>query len=1172
MRLTSIKLAGFKSFVDLTTVSFPSNLAAIVGPNGSGKSNLIDAVRWVMGESSAKYLRGESMADVIFNGSTARKPVGQASIELLFDNTEGKLGGEYANFSQIAVKRVVTRDGQSVYLLNGSRCRRRDITDLFLGTGLGPRSYAIIMQDTISRLIEAKPEELRIYLEEAAGISKYKERRRETETRMQHTRENLDRLTDLREELGKQINHLQRQAKAAERYKELREELRLVKAQLLALRWRSIDEELQARTSQIRDSEVAVEAAVSKLRSIDTDFERQQQIQSDSSEILNAVQEKYYGLSTEIARLEQSKQHQLERQNQLQIDYQHATNAVTQAEQELTRDEQQLTQLDADIRRIEPESAAAKIAADTADEKQKSIEKELHQWQSQWDEFNQLSARTLQQAEVAQTRIQHIEQRQNESRRRLEQLLQEKAQINFSSIDDSLQQLIDEINTLKSHQEQQQKDLDSTLADIQVGQQQQQKLNQELHLSQSLMQQLSGKQSSLEALQQVALGQNDKDVMHWLKQQNLAARPRLAEILRVDPGWERAVELVLSNYLEAVCVEELASASEKIEELRTGNLSLLSQPKGAKAANTSNSRTAATLALKVSGDATTEALLANVYLADSLTEALEIAKSLQSHQSVITQSGLWLGNGWLRLHLANDQKAGVLQRQHELDQIKQQIINANETIVNLQRDLNNTQEKLQSLDEVRNQLQQQLRQTMSQISQLGASQQVKQAERNQLDSRLNQVSQGIDDTQQLLAKFDHELAQVRHEWQQALSQAESHTTQREHLSGLRDNYREQLDSCRKDFQQQKDRAHQLALQYQAAKSQYDGVKQAQQRAQTQLTGMQQRCVALQNQLNDLQSPIDVINEQLTQKLAERMELEKELQTAREAAEVVEQKIRSLTKDRHQAEAQVEQSRQALENIRLQAQSLQVKRATLEEQMEETQFILAELLPQLTDDISESINEQKVEDLERRIARLGPINLAAIEEYASVSERKVYLDAQDADLVSALTMLEDAIRKIDRETRQRFKETYDTVNEHFQALFPKIFGGGNAYLELSGDDLLETGVSVMARPPGKRNSTIHLLSGGEKALTAMALVFSLFQLNPAPFCMLDEVDAPLDDANVGRFCSLVKEMSKSVQFIFISHNKLAIEMADHLIGVTMREPGVSRLVAVDIAEAVAMAGA
>ncbi|MGE3919600.1 MAG: chromosome segregation protein SMC [Gammaproteobacteria bacterium] len=1162
MRLHSIKLTGFKSFVDPTTVYFPGNLGAVVGPNGSGKSNIIDAVRWVMGESSAKYLRGEVGTDVIFNGSTGRKPVGQASVELLFDNAEGKLGGEYASYNQISVKRIVTQDAQSTYFLNGVKCRRKDVKDLFLGTGLGARSYAIIMQDTISRLVEAKPDELRVYIEEAAGISKYKERRRETELRMQHTRDNLERLTDLRDELTKQLNHLQRQANAAERYKVLKEEQRQLKALLLAVRWRNLQQQFEQQDSAVRQGETVVEAAIATLRSLDAEFERQHEQQILTTEQFNQVQERYYALNAEIGRLEQTKQHQEEREHQIRNDSEQVEETLNSVRESLQQDQQQLESLLESVNQLEPALKSAQTQAEFDQEALLEAEETVRQWQSQWDEFNQRSAKALQQAEVMQTRMQHLEQRQSETNEKIASLEQERSQIDIAPLQQQLSDLLNEINDSKQEQSQAQNALESVNEKIRHQQEQLQSLNRELHQQRTILQQLQGRESSLQALQQIALGQKDQSLMNWLRENQLDQRTRLAQEVTVNNGWDHAVETVLSGWLEAVNVEDYQRFA--VDHIPM-NLSLYE--------NKSLTLNLAqdSLAHHVNANASIKHLLANVFTADNVQAAMEKARHLQAHESVITKEGFWFGASWMRTPRKQDEKSGVIQRQQELAQIELEIASNSEVIANLQNNVQLIEADLMALQQSQKDLQQQLQKANERTALLEAKHQVKTGELTQLESRTKQIENDLSECKQQLQTFNEQMQASRQEWQNALSITEADSGQREALLLKRDEFQNRLDEIRRRNREQSDKVHELRLELQSAKTQHDALLQATQRLNSQQSQLVQRLETLQNQLQEAIAPIAGLQTQLEEKLNQQLSIETELNAAREAMDLVEQKSRELTKDRQQAESQVDQVRTNLEQLRMASQTLNVKRATIEEQLQESDASLETLLAQLTEEHEEKQLESQEEEVQRKIARLGPINLAAIDEYAELAERKGYLDKQDADLVEALTTLENAIRKIDRETKTRFKETFDLVNANVQTLFPKIFGGGSAMLELTGEDLLETGVAIMARPPGKRNSSIHLLSGGEKALTALSLVFSLFQLNPAPFCMLDEVDAPLDDVNVVRFCNLVKEMAKTIQFIFISHNKLAIEMADQLTGVTMREPGVSRLVAVDVAEAVAMAG-
>lgn len=1167
MRLKNIKLAGFKSFVDPTTVDLPSKLVAVVGPNGCGKSNVIDAVRWVMGESSAKYLRGESLADVIFNGSTGRKPVGQASIELNFDNSDASLGGQYAQYSEISIRREITRDGQSNYYLNGGRCRRRDITDIFLGTGLGPRSYAIIEQGTISRLIEAKPEDLRVYLEEAAGISKYKERRRETELRIQHTRDNLERLNDLRAELDKQLEHLQRQANAAKRYQTLREEERLLKAQLQALRWHVLHQQLLVIEQAIKEREIQLEASIAEQRALDAELERQKQSHHDVTEQHNQVQSEYYRLGAEITRLEQTLQHHRERRQELLADQAQLVSAVQEAQQLLQEDNQRAEKLGTELAALTPEFAEATATANKVTQALVEAEQAQRVWQAEWDTFNQEVAQHSQQAQIEQAKIQHLEQRLKMTQQRIAQLEGEQGKFNPEQLSNEIVAIEQQSSALQ----QQQQELQNTLLQVQERLNTQRDHNQQ-HANQldqlrSELQAKQGRYTSLETLQQTALGQKDQAIQEWLKQQNLTQQPRLAQALQVEEGWERAVETVLGAHLEAVCVNNMADIAEALTTLTKGHLALFDTDVVAQAVP-QNGMTR--ILSKIKAPWPLDTLLVDIYAVETLADALALRTKLDQHQSIITRDGIWLGHNWLKITRDLDERAGILQRERELSTLQGELAECQKQIQHLQTLLQQGREQLQTLEMERDQKQQEVNELAAKKSHLSAQLHVKQGQCEHLQQRINQIQTEWEEQNHYLKEDNHALSLARSSWQQSLALLEQHSGKREALLQTRETTRTALETIREQAKVDKEKAHQLALRQQTLVTQIEGIEHNRERVQKQLENLEQRRVSLQEGLAAAESPVAGLNEQLTAFLSQRLQVEQQLSTARTALETQDQHVRELDKKRHAIEQAVLHIRQQLEQQRMEWQALQVRCATLHEQMTESGHDCKTLLDTMPAGAEELAWQEQLDKVTHRIERLGAINLAAIEEHAVQTERKTYLDAQNADLIEALDTLESAIRKIDRETRARFKETHEKVNVRFQELFPRMFGGGQAYLELTGEDLLDTGITVMAQPPGKRNSTISLLSGGEKALTAIALVFAIFQLNPAPFCMLDEVDAPLDDANIGRFCTLVQEMAQEVQFIFITHNKLAMEMAKHLIGVTMNEPGVSRLVAVDVEAAVALA--
>jgi len=1166
LRLKYIKLVGFKSFVDPTTVPFPSNLVGIVGPNGCGKSNIIDAVRWVMGESSAKSLRAEAGTDVIFNGSTERKPVGQASIELVFDNPNGALGGEYANFSEISIKRVINRDSISTYYINNVRARRKDITDIFLGTGMGPRSYSIIEQGMISRLIEAKPEDLRVYIEEAAGISKYKERRRETENRIKHTRENLDRLNDLLEELTKQLAKLERQSEAAAKYKELKHDERIYKGQLLALRWKNLSDQIKTLEQTIQQLSVELESEIAKQRSADHQIEQIREHHHDAQEAFQQVQEKFYGVGSQIARIEQSLTHHQERREQLTQDLQEAELNYTNAKVHVEEDQQKIDELQSIVIELEPEHAILQEKMQQSQESLELAEDNMHQWQNEWDDFNNQSAKASELAQVSQTQIQHLEQRINHAKQRIEKLLQEHERMSAQLNTDEITQLQNIIAEQSAIEQEKQAIVDNCQADIRQTRDNIRSTNDKIASLRNDVQKLLGRQASLEALQQAALGKNNDQVVEWLSANHLDSKARLAENLKVNDGWDVAVETVLGNYLQAVCVEDINSIANMLESLTEGELSFIVTQQQ-HVSNTSDS-----LASKVEGTDAVKALLANVFTANTLQEALQKITQLAEHQSVITHDGVWVGHGWLKVAKDKDQTQGVIKREQELNTLKQTLDEKQALLAECENAITELNDQLQSLEQSEVEARNALKATAEKLAAMRTEFKVKESRQEQVKQRVHQLNTEHEEQQTTITQATEELLTVRTTWQEAMQMMEQHADLRESLSSQKEQFRQALDNARENNRHSKDAFHDIDVKLRTATTELDSKKNNIIRMSAQLEHSSTRCETLRESIEESHAPLAEFEAELSSLLERRLDVEQELSEKRQQLEIYDEQLKQQESQRHEAERQAEQLRNQSQDLKMRWQEQQVRANTIKEQLDEAEENLEDLLANMPEEANEGEWDQKLTSITNRITRLGPINLAAIDEYETELERKVYMDKQLADLTEALNILEAAIQKIDKETRQKFKDTYDIVNNHFKQLFPKVFGGGSAYLELTGEDLLDTGVSVMARPPGKKNSTIHLLSGGEKALTAIALVFSIFQLNPAPFCMLDEVDAPLDDANVGRYCNLIKDMSKQVQFIFISHNKVAMEMAEQLTGVTMKEPGVSRMVSVDIDAALAMAEA
>ncbi|WP_240220986.1 chromosome segregation protein SMC [Rheinheimera hassiensis] len=1136
MRLKQIKLSGFKSFVDSTSVPFPQQMTAVVGPNGCGKSNVIDAVRWVLGESSAKNLRGDAMTDVIFNGSSQRKPVSQASVELVFENTEGRLAGGLADRSEIAIKRIVTRDAQSNYFLNGSKCRRRDITDIFLGTGLGPRSYAIIEQGMISRLIESRPQELRVFIEEAAGISKYKERRRETENRIKHTRENLDRLADVREELGKNIEKLKRQATAAQRYKELKAQERKLKAELTTIKWLQYSNRLSALEQQLQQQQTELEKFQSQeLGDQRVLLELKQQAQ-DGRQQLDLVQSRFYQQGATISRLEQQILHQRQQQQTLSAQMQQAKHSLSQAEDFIATEQAQQTELQQQLQQDEPQLALLSEQLDELTQQLQQLEDEQQQQQQAFQHWQQQHFRLQQQQQQQQLQLQNQQQQLNQVQQQQQQLEQETTELSL----EPLQLRISQLSAELEHTTQLLQQHTQAHSEAQDDLQQHEQLSRQLEAGQ-----LNAK-SELQMLQREQLKLQQQQKQQDNEQQQLLRQ------LQVKPGWAAAVALVLGQLQHAAVAAQLPG-----------------QPVTVVTAN-KQPAIAGTLA---------EVILAGVYpdsfnhilLAESVIAAQQSVAALKAGQSVICQQGYWLGSNWALLASAAAQDSYLL-RHERLAQLVTELASAEQQQQSIAEQLAARQQALQQAADTLQQAQHSLQQVQRQIQQqqtgvLLAQQELQQAqklaqklatEREQLQLRQAQLEESIE--QLTLAQEQSAEQLLEHESDQQLLHSQS-GTQQQHLQQLR-----------AQFEQKRSQQQQLLMQQKVAEQQLLSLQQSLQRATVQQLQLQEQLNQLSNKLQPDDEPELILQEQLQHSLLEREEAEQQMIAQQELLGATEQQIRQLEQGQQGIVQILNKKRSELEELRLDSEGYRVRANNMLELLREQQASMKDILPQLPADAEEALWQQQLDKTIDAVGRLGPINLAAIEEYEQQAERKQYLDAQNNDLTSAMETLETAIRKIDKETRQKFKDTFEQVNEGLKTLFPKVFGGGSAYLALTEDDLLETGVTIMARPPGKKNSTIHLLSGGEKALTALSLVFSIFRLNPAPFCMLDEVDAPLDDANVGRFCNLVREMSETVQFIYISHNKIAMEMAAQLMGVTMQEPGVSRVVAVDVDDAVKMAAA
>ncbi|MCF2860356.1 AAA family ATPase [Pseudoalteromonas sp. SMS1] len=1127
MRLSHIKLAGFKSFVDPTKIPFPDQMTCVVGPNGCGKSNVIDAVRWVLGESSAKNLRGDAMTDVIFNGSTHRKAISQASVELTFENTQGTLSGSLADRNQIAIKRLVTREGQSLYYLNGSKCRRRDITDIFLGTGLGPRSYAIIEQGMISRLIESKPHELRVFLEEAAGVSKYKERRKETQTRIKSTRDNLERLLDMRQELQSQLDRLAKQADCARKYKSLKSQERTLKGQLAVLKWQDFNDKLQLKVAQITklDEQLTfLEQAHRGQNDVIASFEQQVNHLTDA---LSTAQQAQHKTHTELTRAEQQKIHLGEKHAEL--------NALqTKLVQELLHAQELMSEqgVACNTHQQQCDDAAEALAISEAElDEVTALYETLHNDGQDLEKNLEHAQRQLTQAQTElnshTNKLQHVQQSRVFQQDKLSDLvvkqdaLETQNSANAFSVEQSKQQgLVKDMAALQSKSQKLLAEIEDYEHQIKMHSADHERLvqqNLELTTEQDMLSELLGMSEPASA-------------QHFLSQ------------LKVNAEYTQVVERALLGITDLRLTDKPHDSGIWVTKARP------------------HPESVATL------------VESGVY-PSFLNHIKWLDKSCQftpcTHFILaIDKQGEVYGENFVTQPREN--QSNELAKYERLDELSRLLPELQQSLCDSKDILNNLQDTQTELmcqsEQVKQDIHrvaQEIAGSKSRLEMLAHQQHLWQQQSEQLITERTQVESTLvelDQTHDNLATL-----QVQHMTQ--VAQLELHVAKNKDAA---EKYKREESQIQRRKNQQQERVHQAKLAMQQAHS-------AQQISATKSAHLRQsaeQCEAslktIKTQLSQLDAPSEEIKVRI-QNLLHHHQIQQD-KLVQLDAEVVSAKQQLAEKQLsvQGAQTQALKLKEQKQQLQLQEQSLVVKAQSALEPLLELKQTLKGVLATLDKEMTQGVYQSQLTATSQKLAMLGAVNLAAIEEFDEAALRKKYLDEQLNDLSAALETLENAIRKIDRETKTRFRTTFDEVNSSLAELFPKVFGGGSAYLELTSDDLLESGVTIMARPPGKKNSTIHLLSGGEKALTALSLVFSIFRLNPAPFCMLDEVDAPLDDANVGRFCRLVEEMSQAVQFIYISHNKVAMEMAARLTGVTMAEPGVSRVVAVDIEQAVQMA--
>jgi chromosome segregation protein len=1170
LRLTQIKLAGFKSFVDPTSIATPGQLVGIVGPNGCGKSNVIDAVRWVLGESKASALRGESMQDVIFNGAGDRAPVGRASVELHFDNSQGRIGGQWGSFADLSIKRILTRDGDSTYYINNIPVRRRDIYDLFLGTGLGPRAYAIIEQGMIARVIEARPEELRVFLEEAAGVSKYRERRRETESRIADTRENLSRVEDIRVELGAQLTRLDAQAKVATEYREF--ELRLKQAQHL-LWFAKQQDAVRARekhTTEIGNLTAGFDALQADLRAIENRLEGLRADHYAAGDALHDKQGAFYAANAEVTRLEQQLAFARENEGRLA--------------QQVAQITDQVTTFAAQLATIAGDASAGEQELERAVSQREGTAAEEQAAAAAIPQLETAVAEAAQALASIQLRIGEIEQelrvadtRRENAAKVLAALAQRRERLDAETRELALPTTA-QIDIVTEQLEQETADLTgrgTALAELNEVvhslQGQHRSTSDAWQVASSALAEREARAQALSELQ-AKIG-NSKDAAAWFSARGLESTRRLWQRLDIERGWEDALEAVLRERLNALEMPSLDAVLSWTDDdaALPGRIAAYAMVATDHAAGSGSG----TLLDKVRAkDLQLTRLLADwlhgVHCSDDLATALRQRTTLKEGESFVVPGGHVVNAQGVTFFAPDSELHGVLARQRELAELEQAIgVARAETSAaaaartEVEAELNLRQQEYHGESMAFSSQQRRCHDLELELMQLKQAAEVAERRRVQIADELAALGREETAEREALAAIDEGLRAGRVRLDADMTQRDSARDAVNEVEVALARGRERVRSAERAAQEAgfaerscRERLAELARRRETLEAQL-----------AQQQGLLTR-VATEREGIDWTPVESALQTQLTARAA----TEQALAAARDHQEAIGTAMRTADEARLVADQKLEPARAKIDEVRLKEQAATLAEQQYAEQLSEAHADIAALPEQMKAWGRASALPGEIERITQAIAALGAVNLAALDELTQASERKAYLDAQAQDLTEAMTTLESAIRQIDRESRHLLQQTFDLVNVNFGKLFPTLFGGGQARLLLTGEEILDSGVQVVAQPPGKRNTSIHLLSGGEKSLTAIALVFALFQINPAPFCLLDEVDAPLDDPNTDRFCALVRTMSEVTQFLFISHNKITMEMANQLIGITMPDPGVSRVVAVDIAEALELAEA
>ncbi len=1157
MRLQQIRLSGFKTFVDPSVIDLPTNRTALVGPNGAGKSNVIDAVRWVIGERSAKSLRGQVLEDVIFKGSDSRPTSDLASIELIFDEVSGQVGRLSEAGNELSVRREISRDGQSVFRLNGTRCRRRDVLDVFLDTGFTAQGYAIIEQGQISDLVQAKPEELRSYLEEAAGISRYKERRRETELSMEQTKLNLERAGDLRHEREERINNLQRQAKRAKRYRKLVTRQRTLEACEIYSRQQLAKAELASIEEKVVASEAVVDECETKRAAQESRRDALFVRRDAAGAKVNEESGAYYDAGAELSRIESAisalarsrEQHDQDlgaakaEQESLEKDVSDARGRLAEAKLSIVKHQNVVSdaKLERDRHQTALETFEARLQAqraklDAATTQAPSLQRQVALVEAEIESTRQRIADGEQRLAHVETRS-HDAKAQDADKMRALEREQLDAERTRNKLFDSKQETISRRTELRAK-------IAPLEADIEAKRAKEQSLKRELVTIQALVGEA---------------GEEDSEAIDdWLESRGAKHLPRVGSRAHPQHGWEAAARTLLSGKTAGVLAKNVEDLAQHLTNLSAGELLIVEVTQELERKPSP---------LEEIFGMELGSLFDGVRIAPNLTDALRDRSALASGESIICPEGVWLGKDWARInrrHLpesAFDAAPDVEDLKFECERASQAVDRARGLLSEVREELEQTQSKLDDIEH-------DIDLAQAACASVRAKREIEEARQKDAHQRLQETNLARDNLEKLRLHLEGRLPALDALVKRSDAERKSREEIQVRVQGLerqRNDLRQAASESEADFSNVRIKHERLL----AAES---TLSQALPEMTERLARLEARIAQFAERLAAANQDTPKLEIEREQCLAKRLQVEQALEGARRELESVEGEVRQAAQGLRSTESELENLREKREDARVAAGTGQAKLAEIEarfKRLDVNPDELPEMLAALDDQSVEALEGKRLE-VERAMERIGEVNLAAESDLQREREHYEALQAQIEDLETSLVTLSDALEKIDKDMVERFRSTFELANAGLAELFPKLFRGGSARLEMHGERLLETGVTFMANPPGKRNTSVALLSGGEKAMSAIALVFSLFRLNPSPVCLLDEVDAPLDDENVKRFVALIREMSGEVQFVIITHNKLTMEMADHLVGVTMREPGVSRLVSVDVTEAVSLA--